>query len=229
MYKDYFYFDIETTSKYPTLFDLKLDDQRGFDLFIRKCEKLKKYPTSEWLDKPCEELYIEKSPLLPEFGKIICMSFGMFNNDQKHIMTIVDDDEKKLMERISKVINRALVSKKKLCGFNIKGFDIPWITRKLYKYEINVPRNLDFAGLKPWEIQVTDIQEIWKSTSKYNSTLDEIAYDLNIDSPKKIMNGENVHDYYWFKKDIKSIIDYCEGDVDCMIRVTEKLNNIRVI
>lgn len=229
MYKDYFFFDIETTSNYPSLFDFKLDDQRGAELFIKKCEKLKKYPSSEWVGLSCDQLYVEKSPLLPEFGKIICMSFGMFTNDQKHIMSIIDDDEKKLMEKISRVISKASNSKKKLCGFNIKSFDIPWVVRKLYKYEIDLPKILDFAGLKPWEIQVTDLLEIWKGTGKYNTTLDEVAYELNIDSPKKNISGENIHEYYWFKKDINSIMNYCEGDVDCIINITQKLNNCRII
>lgn len=224
MFKDYFFFDIETTSKSPTLYDLKIKDERGHDLFIKKCEKLKQYQGSEWADKPCDELYAEKATLLPEFGKIICMSFGMFSDDKKHIMSIVEDDEKELMIRIAKVFNKASQTKKRLCGFNIKYFDIPWIVRKFYKYNIEIPRSINFFGIKPWEMNMIDLLELWKGTSKYSVTLDEMAYDLNIESPKKIISGENVHDYYWNKKDIKTIMNYCESDINCMIQIAEKLN-----
>ena len=221
MYKDYFFFDIETTSKKPTLLDLKLDDPIGAELFIKKCEKLKQYPNSEWTDKPCEELYIEKAPILSEFGKIICMSFGMFFDDKKHVMTIIEDDEEKLMHRIAKVFTRA--GKKRLCGFNVKAFDIPWIVRKLYKYNIDIPTNINFYNIKPWEMNITDLLEVWKGTGKHNMTMEEVAYDLNIESPKKIMSGDKVHEFYWFKKDITSIMNYCESDINCMIQISEKL------
>jgi len=221
MYKDYFFFDIETTSKKPTLMDLKLDDPYGAELFIKKCEKLKKYPNSEWVDIPCEDLYIEKSSILPEFGKIICMSFGMFSDDQKHVMTIIEEDEEKLMQRIAKVFTRA--GKRRLCGFNIKSFDIPWIVRKLYKYNIDIPSNINFYGVKPWEMNIVDLLETWKGTGKYNMTLEEIAYDIGIENPKKLMSGNEVHEYYWFKKDIKSIMNYCESDINCIIQIADKL------
>jgi len=223
-YQNFFFFDIETTSKSKSLFDLKMDDTVGADIFIKKCTKLKQYSGSEWADKPCEELYIEKAPLLPEFGKIICMSFGMFGEDGKlHIMTIVEDDEEKLMNRIAKVFSRASGSKKSLCGFNIKSFDIPWIVRKLYKYNIDIPLSLNFVGVKPWEILITDIHDIWKGLGRYNISLAEVCYELGIESPKKIMSGEEVHEYYWNKNDIKSIMTYCEGDVNSIIKIAEKL------
>ena len=224
MYKDLFFFDIETTSKSPSLFDLKLDDPRGAELFMKKCMKMKQYPNSEWSDKPCDELYIDKAPILPEFGKIICMSFGVFTGDKKHVTTIIEDDEKILMKRIAHVFNRASQTKKRLFGFNVKAFDIPWIVRKLYKYDIDIPLCLNFINIKPWEMMVDDLLDIWKGTGKYNMPMDDVAYDLGIESPKEIMSGEQVHDYYWIRMDTASIVKYCEGDVDCMIKIAEKLN-----
>lgn len=218
MYKNFFFFDIETTSKKPTFLDLKLDDPVGAKIFENKCSKIK-----EWEDQSIDELYVNKSPIFPEHGKIICMSFGMYGEDgKKHIMTVIDDDEEKLMNKIFKIFNDK-IPKKFLCGFNIKNFDIPYIVKKFYKYNIDIPRNLNFNGLKPWEIPVIDLSDIWKGTGKYGITLEEITYDLDIDSPKKIMSGENVHEFYWLKKDIKSIMTYCEGDVDSMIKIAEKL------
>jgi hypothetical protein len=39
-----------------------------------------------------------------------------------------------------------------------------------------------------------------------------------------IMSGNDVHEYYWERKDIKSIMEYCENDVDATISIMEKLN-----
>ncbi len=220
-YKNFFFFDIETTSKSQSVFDLKLDDERGYDLFIKKCESMKRFD-ADW-NKPIDELYIDKAPLLPEFGKIICMSFGMFNDEAKKIMTIVEDDEEVMMRRIAKVFNRAGQSRRVPCGFNIKMFDLPWIIKKMYKYEIDVPLCLNFVNVKPWEISITDISEIWKGIGKTSSSLDEVLYELDIPISKKIMEGTDVHEYFWGKGDKKSIIAKCEQDIEKLILVSEKL------
>lgn len=220
-YKNFFYFDIETTSKSPTLFDLKLEDERGYDLFLRKYELMKKFD-SDW-NRPIEDVYVDKAPLLPEFGKIICMSFGLFKDDVKTIMTIVEDDEETLMKRITKIFIRASETGKTLCGFNVKLFDLPFIIKKMYKYNIDIPLSLNFVNAKPWEIYIKDISDIWKGIGKSGASLDEVTYELDLPSPKKTMKGEEVHFYYWTKKDKKSIIDHCELDVAALIQVAEKL------
>ena len=220
-YKNYFYFDIETTTKKQTFFDFRLDDERGGNLFLKKYETMKLVDSS-W-NKPIEDAFIDKAPLIPEYGKIICMSFGMFKDDKKSIMTLVEDDEEALLRRIAKIFNRAGETKRFLCGFNIKIFDIPFLVKKFYKYEIEIPQCLNFIGAKPWEINVTDISDVWKGMGRNGSSLDEVTYELDIPSPKTIMNGNEVYDYYWDKKDTKSIIGHCEQDVDAIIQVTEKL------
>ena len=222
MYKNFFFFDIETTTKSNTLFDLKLDDERGYDIFHRKYESMKTFDSS-W-NIPIEDAYLNKAAFLPEFGKIICMSFGMFTNDNKHVATIIDKDDANLMTRLAKVFTKASDSKKfPICGFNIRLFDIPWIIKKMYKYDIDIPRCLNFQNMKPWEINIMDLSELWKSTGKSPVSLDEMTYELGIPSPKTIMRGEDVHDFYWSKNDKNSIVNHCENDVEALIQLSEKL------
>ena len=219
-YKNFFYLDIETTSKFSSIFDLKLDDEIGYDLFIKKCVTMKKFDL-DWNRSP-EDLYIEKAPLLPEYGRIICMSFGMFTDEKKNIMTIVEDDEEILLKRVAKIITRAGHSKRPLCGYSLKVFDLPWLIKKMHKYEIDVPLNLNFTTLKPWEINVFDIADIWKGIGKSMSSMDEVMYDLGIHT-KKIISGEDVQEFYWTKKDTKTIVNKCENDINNLILISEKL------
>lgn len=221
-YKNFFYFDIETTSKFPSFFDFGMDDPRGRDLFVKKYDSMKKFE-SDW-NRPIEDVYIDKAPLLPEYGKIICMSFGMFTDSgEKKIMTIIEKDEKSTLEKMVKILNRANATKRYLCGFNIKYFDLPFIIKKLYKYDIEIPNSLNFIGVKPWEIFINDIYDIWKGLGRNGATLDEVTYELDIPSPKSIMNGEDVYNYYWEKRDTKSISQHCENDVEAIIQIAEKL------
>jgi hypothetical protein len=221
-YKQFFYFDIETTSKSQSIFDLNLDDEKGYDLFIKKCETMKKIDAG-W-NKSLDEIYIDKAPLIPEYGKIICMSFGMFTDEgQKKIMTIIENDEEVMMRRIAKIFTRSSQTRRSLCGYNIKNFDIPFIFKKMFKYDIDLPSNLNFSALKPWELNIHDLSDIWRGIGKSSASLEEVTYDLELPIPKRIMGGEDVHDFYWGKKDTKSIISKCEQDVESTILVAEKL------
>lgn len=223
-YKKLFYFDIETTSRYKSLFDFNLDDKRGHDLFLRKISTMKKFDNS-W-DQDPEQVYIEKSPLLPEFGKIICMSLGVHVDNEIKIITIQDDDEKNIINRIIKAFIRASETKKYPCGFNIKGFDLPFIIKKIYQHELELPTCLNFNDLKPWEVNIIDLSDIWKGLGRNTTTLDEVTYMLNIESPKITMTGDEIYSYYWDENNIKLIVEHCEKDVYATIKVAEKILKI---
>lgn len=220
-HKNYFYIDIETTSKEASLFDLRMNDEKGYELFMRKIEKMKSFD-SEWNRDP-QLIYTDKAPLLPEYGKIICMSFGMFTDDgEQKIMTIIENTEEETVRKSAKVIAKAGGSRRFICGFGIKNFDIPFLIKKMYKYEIDIPLNLSFASVKPWEITVSDVAETWKGIGKSLATLEEVAHDLKIPY-KHIINGDEVHSYYWDKRDTKTIMHKCENDILITINVAEKL------
>lgn len=221
MYTNYFYFDIETTTKFPTFFDFNLDDNKGAELFRKKKSSLSRFE-ADW-DGELDSVYINKGPLLPEYGKIICMSFGMYKDDVLKSGVIVEANEEALLRRMVRVFNRASELHRTLAGYNIKSFDIPFIVKKLYKYQIEIPKSLNFNGLKPWEIFIADLAENWKGIGKNMSSLDEVAYELGIDEPKSKLTGEDVYDYYWNKKDINSIAEKCESDVLTTVEVAKRL------
>jgi len=212
MYKDLFYFDIETTSEYPNFMDMNAE---GRNIFTKRLTD----PSAN-----IENFYIENAPLLPEFGKIICMSFGVYDTEGViQIRSVIDDDEEKLIQKIKGVFDRVSKTNKRICGFRIKSFDIPWIVRKMYKYNIDIPLSLNFNGLKPWEILVTDIYDIWKNGSNLGASLEEVTYALGIENPKSTLDGKKIYDYYWNRKDKESIMKYCEGDVKGVMDVAKKL------
>jgi uncharacterized protein YprB with RNaseH-like and TPR domain len=222
MYTDLFYFDIETTTKYKDLETLKEKDKRGYEIFVKKCKVFK----DEWVE-PLEELYTMKAPLMSEHGMIVCISYGIFKNDVLQIGSFLnrDGNEEKLMNDTKKLFD-SLGSRKRICGYNIKNFDIPWITRKMYKYGLDIPNNINTFDKKPWETWNLDIFDVWKSSGKIqrvNSSMDEVAYELGVPSSKEKMDGSEVYEYYWIKKDYKSIMEYCEEDVTTLVNITKKM------
>jgi predicted PolB exonuclease-like 3'-5' exonuclease len=228
-YKNLFYFDIETSGQYENLESLKENDERGYILFK------KKYDNNPWMQersKSIEDAYLDNSPIFSTFGKIVCVSFGYYhdNNPQGFtISSIYGDDEKELVIKLQDLFNK--VSKKHmiLSGYRIKSFDIPWIVHKFNKYGIEQPKLLDIYGKKPWEISAFDLADEWKQQFKYYVSFDEVAYELDVKSPKDDISGEDIHKVYWEENDLNRIRIYCEKDVETCMRVAEKMLKYKII
>jgi len=223
-YKDLVYIDIETAGFYPDLSSLKENDIRGYDLFMRKIER-KSPQFLDWKEDP-NDVYLNKSPLIPEFGRVVCVSMArVTKNDEIKMMSVCNEDEEYIIKQTQKslmnVSNNSLLG---LSGFYIKGFDIPWLNRKMLKYGYIIPKIIKTHSVKPWEMNVADLAEVWKSLGTLEIvSFDEMLYTLGIDSPKDIMAGKDVHKYFWKTKELDKIQTYCEGDVMGCIKAAKKI------
>lgn len=212
-----FMFDIETAGKYKDIQSLKNNDAIGYELFSKKYEKY------NWLDKyqTIENAYIEESPIISTYGKIVCISFGYINNDGKSIISsYYGDDEEQIVYKFNELLKKIELKKFKLGGYRILNFDIPWILHKLHKYNI-IPANIIYLyDKKPWEYRIVDICDDWKVRFSYTSTFDEVCYELGVISPKDLMNGSEVHKKFWDGKS-EEVKVYCEKDVNSSIEAAK--------
>jgi len=226
IYKNLLYFDIETTSEYHNLTDFEKLDKVGYKLFVKKHQR-KIISDKLWI-KDVETEYIEKAPLIAEYGKIVCISFGYFYKDE-FVLKSYTGDEKELLESSKNVFNSCMNNSYRLCGYNIKNFDIPFINKHMLKYNINTPRNISFIKMeggakKAWDYDCIDLFEIWQATNfSNNASFDEVCYLLNVKSPKQELSGDKVYDTFWNKNDINKIARYCESDVNSTMLCAEKI------
>lgn len=219
MKKDLFMFDIETTGNYPDYQTFKSIDERGAKLFESKYDKL------EWFNKynDINEAYIENAGIISTYGKICCISFGYIDNtNEKRISSYYGHDEKEIVENFNNLLKKIETKNFNLSGFRINYFDIPWILHKLHKYEIKPADIILPYNKKPWEMRIIDISEDWRSKFAWAFSFDELAYELDIKSPKDNMNGSMVHKYYYEGK-IEMIKEYCEKDVLASIEASLKI------
>jgi len=214
--EDIFMFDIETTGQYRNIEELKINDIRGYNLFS---QKYKKY---NWEDKyvNIETAYLEESPIISTYGRIVCISFGYLDNGQERISSFYGDDEREIVEKFNNLLKKIESKSFKLGGYRILYFDIPWILHKLYKYNIKPANIITLHNKKPWETRIVDISDDWKIRFAYTSSFDEVVYELGIESPKDNMNGSDVHDAYWEGR-VEEVKIYCEKDVKASIRVSQ--------
>jgi 3'-5' exonuclease len=213
MKKDLFMFDIETAGNHPDWETFKSNDPRGAKLFENKYGKM------NWEEKydSIEQAYSDNAGIISTYGKIICISFGFLDEaGEKKIRSFYGNDERDIVESFNNLIKKIEKKNFNLSGFRIAHFDLPWILHKLHKYSIEPANMIYMYDKKPWEMRITDISDDWKGKFAWAFSFDELAYELNINSPKDTMNGSNVHQYYWSGK-IEKIREYCERDVSASI------------
>jgi 3'-5' exonuclease len=215
--KNTVYFDIETAGRYPDLKTLEEKDPRAFTLFSKKVER-KKGSHASWEGK-LNEVYERKAPLLPQYGRIICISAG-YLKEEEFIMKSFTGDEKKIINDSWKLFNNISNLGYALCGFNIKKFDIPWLFHKYVSYGLKIPNIINHVGVKPWEMNLIDLFEIW-SAVEYPS-LDETCYELEVETPKQEMDGSMCHQQFYVGE-IAKITRYCELDTQVCYDLYQKI------
>lgn len=204
------YIDIETVHGYSKLFECPASLATAW---AHVCDSRHKDEGDDY-----GALYKKHAALYPEFGKIVCISMGYFENETDFkVRAFTGTDEKKLLDEVSTAITRFSTKYKILGGHNIKQFDIPYMIRRAVIVNTILPINFDLFGKKPWELnEFIDTLEIWKSGAVYlgSSTLESIATALGFKSPKEEMDGSMVSTFYYLPTgpDFKKIGSYCNFD-----------------
>jgi hypothetical protein len=223
--KKYLYFDIETAGAYPTLDEMEQENPRLRELWNRRADYYRG-AFHDLKDATAEEIYQKKGGLEPEYSRIVCVSFGSFtDDDQLKFASFYGEDEIDILTKTTKVLNNAATKGWKLCGHNIKGFDVPCLGKRMLYNGMNPPSIIRIWDKKPWDIPYVDTSEVFAfgswSHQKYLS-LDLLSCSLGVASPKQLMDGSKVHDSYWIKKEYDNIKTYCELDVNTVMQVMLK-------
>ncbi len=172
-----------------------------------------------------EEFYEERGGIMAEFGKIICISVGILEkNERLLIKSFYGDDERKLLEEFGEIFNRPKLRDVVLCAHNGKEFDFPWIARRFLIKGMQPPQPFQLFGKKPWEIPHLDTMELWKF-GDYKSfiSLELLAHVFGIPTPKDDIDGSMVSSIYHIEKDLFRIVQYCEKDVLTLANVFRRM------
>ena len=162
------------------------------------------------------ENFYKSAGIWAEFGKIICISVGIFTggkNTGLRIKSFAGDDEREVLISFSKMLKgqpNTLV----LCAHNGKEFDFPYLCRRMLIHGLMLPSQLEIAGKKPWEINHLDTMELWKfGDYKSYTSLNLVTTIFNIPTPKDDIDGSMVGDVYWKDNQLDRISTYCQKDV----------------
>lgn len=233
------FLDIETTSQKEKFEDLSDTEKllfmerfkKDIEMDIDEIKKRYKSKEKKFLEK-MNSVYNLKSPLFPEFGKIICISLGlMWLDGDKYkikVNSFYSDDEKELLNnflthgKLPSIFNKIPGKFEKkiddyysLCAHNGFVFDFPFISKRMIINKILPPPMFDYAHLKPWELNfLTDTKKEWTfGVFDASVSLKMLCNIFNVPTPKDDIDGSEVKGVYWKEKDLERIVRYCEKDV----------------
>ncbi len=212
--------DIETVPQYPNFNELPENLQLFWD---------KKTQFQRKQDESAADFY-PRAGIWAEFGKIICISVGIFKSDkQLRVKSFCCDDEIEILRDFIHLLNNQ-PSNLILCAHNGKEFDFPYLCRRMLINGLSIPPQLQIAGKKPWEINHLDTMELWKFGDYKNYTsLALLAAIFDIPTPKDDIDGSMVGDVYWKEKNLERISIYCQKDVITTARLIQKFKGIDMV
>ena len=236
------FFDIESTSQYPTFKSLPERLQKLFAKRFKKEFDEIAIPQSStgcqhlgYDINKAEDIYSNKAPLFAEWGRVLCISMGLLSKVgdeyQMKIVTYSDDDEKVLLEKFLKGTSKITDTTNPeyhWCGHNANNFDIPFITKRIILNKLLLPKMFDSFHLKPWERTfIIDTKVFWQmGVYDHNVSLDMLCEIFGVASSKSDMDGSEVKDVFWVDKDLSRIVRYCELDILSLAKCYLKIKNI---
>ena len=203
------FLDVETVPVAPTFSELSEEFQ---SLWAEKT----RWQRSEW--QTPDEFYGVKAGVMAEFAKVICVSVGYIyeknNTSIFRIKSFYGDDEQLILSELKTLLDDKFATKSHyLCAHNGKEFDYPFLCRRMIVNGVGLPKILEIAGKKPWEVRHLDTMELWKfGDYKHYTSIKLLAALFAIPTPKDDIDGSQVAKVYWQEKDLERIRVYCQKD-----------------
>ena len=227
---DVLFLDVETVPLYPDFESLP----ENFQELWR--DKSRKY---SYENRPAEELYFDKAGIHAEFGKIVCVSVGIYKPDREtnkmnlRIKSLYGNDEKQILSDFKDLLQKSYhdIGRHFLCAHNGIEFDFPYIARRMLINDMSLPNLLDISGSKSWDNRwLIDTMDLWKfGDMKEKTSLNLLAAVFGIPSPKDDISGKDVARVYYQEADLERIMIYCQKDIVTLFRLFQRFSSIPMI
>lgn len=204
------FIDIETVPQYPAYHEVP-------EVFQKLWESKSAYFRNE--EQMPADVY-GRAGIYAEFGRIICISAGFVTQKAGErvyrVKSFYDDDERKLLAGFNNMLDKFTSNASRcICAHNGTEFDYPYIARRTLINGLRLPRILNIAGMKPWDMKdkLIDTLQLWKfGDYKSYTSLSLLCAAFNIPTPKDDIDGSQVATVYYQHNDLDRIIRYCEKD-----------------
>lgn len=228
----YFFFDIETISIYENYHDL---DERSLNIWEKMSDKQHRIKDYLKMGISQDIIFPKLASLYNEFNKIVSICYGTFvpGTEERNIegLSLFKDGstEKDIIQKFGQVVQS--YPNAIMCGYNILGFDIPQIIKKMVKYNIPLPKSFQIFGKKRWAMKgIADLSEIWRCDTNDYTSLEGVMNFLSLPSSKDELSGDRVTSLFYEnpEENIHLIEKYCKKDVEATMALFLYLKNSNV-
>ena len=146
---------------------------------------------------------LAKAALSPLLGRIFSICVADDANAFT-VATVEEHDEEYLIRVLFGLLDDAYKQNRLALGWNIKGFDLPFVVRRALIKGIPVPPQLRATGAARffWPDYIRDLREVWAAGEygQVSGSLDDLAQAMGMDV--KPFNGELYAETYRRDKDL---------------------------
>lgn len=160
--------------------------------------------------------FIEKAALDPLSGRVLAV--GLLYQDSGEFTVIGHDDEAQTLREFWAVGRGEMGRLNQLVGFNVAGFDLPFLFRRSWKHRVAVPLGLRRG--RHWSDQVVDLRESWQLGDRQaRGSLDSIAKHLGLGAK----NGDGKAFAQLWQSDRTQAVAYLRNDVELTAKIADAL------
>jgi DNA polymerase elongation subunit (family B) len=157
--------------------------------------------------------YIAQAALSPMSGRVIAVGFLHYNGTKQ---LIHGEDEKYVLEQTCAVLNERIGDRVRCVGFNIHGFDLPFLRFRAMVHGIKTPLWTTYNGRSFWSSHFRDLlPELVMGRDFAGYNLNAVCKAMGL--PGK--TGDGAFFYEQYKADKQKALDYLEND----LKATEAL------
>ena len=172
--------------------------------------------------KAAEEDYIESAPLAATTGEVIAVGIRTIAGETR----IIEGEESEILKMTWDYFDSAMRSYFQVVGFNIKGFDVPFMMRRSWLLDVPVPRLLEKD--RYFHSCLIDLRDVWACGEfPKRGSLDTVArfLDCGAKSEAGKVEGKNFHKFFRSSDpaDKKLARAYLINDLEMTWQVAEKL------
>ena len=166
--------------------------------------------------------FIERAALDPLTGRVIAIGMVLADSDQDYhegeFSIIGHEDEARMLREFWELTRGEMGRLNPMIGFNIFGFDLPFLIRRSWKYRMPVPFGIRRG--RYWGDQVVDLRDCWQLGDRQaRGSLDSIARHLGVGAK----NGDGQAFAELWQSDRKSAEEYLRNDIELTALVADAL------
>jgi hypothetical protein len=221
--KNTIFFNVQSVTEYGDIKDFEKEEPEKYQTWLRMAKKRYKEEFARIDDdgnrayRIKNDLYLEKACFIPEFSKIVAITYAMLKTDDngklvRDLEKIVGETEFELLNEFCTMLDvaySATHSAKQamynLCGHNIISHDIPLLTKRIVKHRDSfedkthkIPQLLKhYLNAKPWDSNVIDTINVWKFNGSDYISLNLIAEHMGLKKTVRLMEKGEINKLYW--------------------------------